>query len=1057
MEATRQLHVIVSNIRKGTNGWRGRGGARMSGCVKRVLLATLLSCGGLAAHAQQFHASLSHFSTDNGLCSNAISCIKQDDYGYLWMATWNGLSRFDGFNFYNYPTGGRSRIPHLHNRILDIVIDSYQNVWMRMYDGRVFVLNRLTDTIENPFKNIVGNEGFMTRQPLTVTSDGDVIAIINDIGIYRIRFTKQGYRTQLITTGKLTPTAIVEGYHGDLWVGTSNGIYRMSQSDEALGKQGIAKGENITSMFSNGYNVYAGTKSGRIYDCAYGRDVQLIKETGNGITSLFRDSHGVFWYTTGEQGIWRYNPHDGSSKLFTQTVLVPQYDSNGASVSEVNGTLWVRMNKGGFGYYNRHDDTIEYFHNNPTNPWDLTNAIATYLALPEGVVWESTSRRGLERLEILKKTIQRMPLFEDATATNINETRALYYDRNRRILLIGNKSGSLILTDGKRRRVINETGTPGGLGRIYSITQDHQGNYLIASKGNGVIVMKPADATGDLMATSFRFTQYKSDEKSKNSLNSDLAYKAIEDKRGNIWVATYGGGVNVITKDKRGHTLILNRDNALRHYPKNAYGKARSLAMDHNGNIWVGTTDGLLVMSLSNGNVKIEAVEDKTDIDHDIQSKDVVCVGCDPQGHIWVGTNGGGLSRYTGRDENGRFTFDNFGNKDGLPSEEIKSITFDEKGNVWFATEHILCSFDVHKRIFSTYSFQDGVDDTICSEDAAIMLPGGTILFGTLDGYYKVDRRRLKSQTGSMLKLRITDFFLNEETMSPRLNDTYDFYVPDAKEVKLPSHSSVFSFRFAAMDYQLQHRVHYQYMLEGYDKEWRNADKNRMATYAGVPAGTYTFKVKAFLLESPEKYDMKSIKVTVPPFFLLSPVALWIYFFLAVIAVTAAVYLRKKKIERIRKMRVLKVGPQDIAFKETDDYEFVKRQLEWLEKNFSDSNMKIDDMVTASSMSRTSFYNQLKTLTGLSPKEFITDFRLKKAVMYLENSTLTISEIAYNTGFNDPVYFTRIFKNKMGVTPSKYRANHGNETKEGQEPSASDKTVDSMDTDDAVEIIDDKK
>ncbi|MDY5767629.1 MAG: two-component regulator propeller domain-containing protein, partial [Alloprevotella sp.] len=100
--------------------------------------------------SQQFQASLSHYSTENGLCSNAVSDIKQDGYGYIWIATWNGLSRFDGFNFFNYKTGGQSRVPLLHNRISDLTIDGMQNVWMRMYDGRVFMLDRSTDRIINP-------------------------------------------------------------------------------------------------------------------------------------------------------------------------------------------------------------------------------------------------------------------------------------------------------------------------------------------------------------------------------------------------------------------------------------------------------------------------------------------------------------------------------------------------------------------------------------------------------------------------------------------------------------------------------------------------------------------------------------------------------------------------------------------------------------------------------------------------------------------------------------------------------------------------------------------
>ena len=105
------------------------------------------------------------------------------------------------------------------------------------------------------------------------------------------------------------------------------------------------------------------------------------------------------------------------------------------------------------------------------------------------------------------------------------------------------------------------------------------------------------------------------------------------------------------------------------------------------------------------------------------------------------------------------------------------------------------------------------------------------------------------------------------------MNSTYDYYVPLSKHVELPSGVDEFAFRFAAMNYQLQHRVHYQYILEGYEQEWHNAEKDLTARYSNLPAGNYTFRVKAFLLESPEKYDQRSIEVVVPGFFLFSEIA----------------------------------------------------------------------------------------------------------------------------------------------------------------------------------------
>ena len=262
---------------------------------------------------------------------------------------------------------------------------------------------------------------------------------------------------------------------------------------------------------------------------------------------------------------------------------------------------------------------------------------------------------------------------------------------------------------------------------------------------------------------------------------------------------------------------------------------------------------------------------------------------------MWVGSNGGGIAYCTGKDKNGNWLFENFGAKDGLPSEEIRSITFDKHDNVWFATEHIISTLDMEKNIFTTFSNLDGVDETMMSEGGAITLENDDILFGTINGYYIVDRSKLMAEKGSLLKLQITDFFIDGELQSPRFNDNYDFYVPTARRIKLPSHGSEFSFRFAAMNYALQHRVHYQYMLEGYDKDWRNAGKDRMATYDDLSAGTYTFKVKAFLLESPDKFDLRTVEIEVPAFSGMTQTTLLWVVFLAIAAVVLFMWFRKRR------------------------------------------------------------------------------------------------------------------------------------------------------------------
>ena len=825
---------------------------------KPLLLSVVLTLGCQTISAQQLQASRIHLSTENGLCSNAVSMICQDDLGFIWLATWNGLSRFDGYEFYNYKTGNSSHIKNLHNRILDIVIDQSQNVWMHMYDDRVFVLDRNTDRIINPFEGYDGFEEYRTNAPLLVTSSGEVlVSIAGNNSIYMMTLDRRGLKSEKITAGELSITSMAEGYQSDIWLGTNKGIHRLNRRSLSLERDAILPDQRISCLYSNGYNIFAATKDGSIYSFAYGQEPKLLrKPNGMGIFSTYVDSHGLVWFCDDRMGVSRLNPETGNEKFFQQTVLVPEQDGRGGEFNEHNGVVWIRMNHGGYGYYNRETDQVEYFHNDPSNPWNLSNTVNAALVIKEGVVWESTSRRGLEKLDILKDNIVRIRPVPDAVSTLENEIRALYYDKDRKVLMLGNKSSCIFMNyDNGRQEKITQDSQGNSFGRIYGISKDSKGNYWICSKDYGVFLMSPK-ANGGWDIKKFCY-----EEGNPQSLSDNAAYYAVEDKQGNIWIATYGGGVNLLTKDSRGGFIFQHPKNGMKEYPKNnTYLKVRTIEVDIEGNVWAGTTDGILIMRYEGKEVKIEKLKMPSEGDQVLMSNDIIIL------KRWVGSNGGGIAYSIGKDKDGNWLFENYGAKDGLPSEEIRSITFDQHGNAWFATEHIISTLDIEKKIFTTFSNLDGVDETMMSEGGAITLENDDILFGTINGYYVVDQSKLMAEKGSLLKLQITDFFVNGELQSPRFNDNYDFYAPMARRIKLPANAKSFGFRFAAMNYALQHRVHYQYMLEGYEEEWHNAERNRIATYDKLKAGTYTFKVKAFLLESPEKFDLRTVEVVVPPF-----------------------------------------------------------------------------------------------------------------------------------------------------------------------------------------------
>lgn len=854
---------------------------------KLFYIIAFLLLTSTAANAQQLQAVLSHYSTTDGLCSNAVSDIKQDDYGYIWIATWNGLSRFDGYNFYNYATGPSSNIPLLHNRIIQLAVDLGQNIWMRMYDGRVFMLDRKRDCIINPFEGMTGYETFKTHTPIKSLSSGEMVVDVDGNGIYIMQYTNRGMSRKLIDSRRYEVTAIAEGYHGDIWAGTNKGIRRLNLTDEMIGSIADFPNESITCMYSNGSSVYAGTASGKILLTGYGQTPKIVAETGASVTSLYIDGYGVVWYSNQSMGVTRINKN-GESKTFMQIVKNPERDALGATFSEIKGTLWIKLSQGGFGYYNRALDEIEYFHNDPASEWSLSNTVAAYLILPEGVIWESTSRRGLEKLDLMHKTISRTKLFDATDNGNANEIRAMYYDNATRTFLVGNKLSQLLVIRGGSKLELHGDNQGNPFGRIYGISKDKRGNYWISTKGNGIFKMTP---TGG----GFSIKNYRHDPRNKWSLSSNDVYATLEDANGNIWVATYGGGVNILTRMGNGSEVFVNTVNSMQNYPDQAYMKVRTLTLDKQGKVWVGTTDGLLTMSYHNGYVLLQEINKGMSPDYPISSCDIVALACHRDGTIWIGTNGGGISRYMGKDKSKRAMFQNYNSQsDGLPSDEIKSITFDKRGNVWFASDNIIGSFDCKKHIFTTYSVLDGVDETRCSEGAAVTLADGTVLIGTLDGYYTINSKRLIDNDNPMLKLRITNIYINEQLMSPRLNNLYPNYLPDSKIVELPTHSSSFNVEFASLNYRLQHRAHYQYYLLGYDTSWKNAGRDRTASYADLPAGTYTLKIKAFLLEQPNKFEIKTIEIVVPPMFIFSSGAVWIYMVLIAIILLYAFYARQQ-------------------------------------------------------------------------------------------------------------------------------------------------------------------
>ena len=95
--------------------------------------------------------------------------------------------------------------------------------------------------------------------------------------------------------------------------------------------------------------------------------------------------------------------------------------------------------------------------------------------------------------------------------------------------------------------------------------------------------------------------------------------------------------------------------------------------------------------------------------------------------------------------------------------------------------------------------------------------------------------------------------------------------------------------------------------------------------------------------------------------------------------------------------------------------------LNIMDKQMDNNTLTVDELVDDMGMGRTVFFNKLKSLTGLSPVEFIREMRIKRAAQLLEQKNYNITEVTYMVGMNDSRYFAKCFKATYGMTPSEYR------------------------------------
>ena len=833
-----------------------------------------------------------HYSSEDGLSHNYISQILQDRDGYIWISTWYGLNRFDGNRFVNYTVQPGDYSNLSHNRILSLSEDANGYLWVTTYDNSIYRFDSRREKFLAVPGDITPELAKAKVEKYHCDRSGNIWIALSGIGLYKLDSGLSPHIFFNISDNVIGKEirSIYEDADGTVYIVSEYGVASVKDDQATI----VTRNTGVTDfaefgnwiVFVSGNellaidkvsglrkhasvgdsetgpavsltvtgppersSLYAALRQGAIASIDTADFSSKIHWGGVGLGRIrytLPDPEGLLWIVTDRTGISSWNSSSQKFKHYEHSRNVMSYYSDTlARVVNHDGRLWIKMNRYGFGYYDRESDSVIPLSNVKEQPGcRFMNGVACYMVDDSGVLWFSTARRGLERATVITPRVEIVdPPAESDDEISAAEVRAVLTDSHGQ-LWAATKSRELFVyaPDMSSCRKI-----PGSdsYGVIYSLFEDNDGGIWIGTKGDGIVKLERRNDGRYSVAGRFRHSCH-----DNSSLSCNDVYSIAQDSSGRMWVATYGGGINMLP-----HPDSTKFKNAYVHfpdYPLEAGEKVRYVHCMPDGRMLAATVSGLIwfypedIPEL----VTFHVVQKIPGDIHSLGNNDIIYIFTDRGGDTWLCTFGGGLNQV--RFEGDQARFDIVSKADGLSSNIVLSAVDDDNGNIWLATETGISKVSKSGRSAVNYSRYYGVVATTFSEAACARLQDGSIVFGTLNNLYHIDPDMFTYQPEDK-HLVISGISVDGRS------------IPVSGRIVVPHDYSFFSFDFASLNFKIQRNVRYTYRLKGYSKNWTAADGNTSVSYSRIPAGKYTFIVSASTEDGYSDPQTASVDLIVKP------------------------------------------------------------------------------------------------------------------------------------------------------------------------------------------------
>ena len=840
--------------------------------LKLFLIILYLVCPFVLSAQSLMHVR--YYSAKDGLSQNTVADFLQDDKGYIWMATWNGLEKFDGYTFQNYKSYPTDDTRLEYNRIQQIIKSQKGNIWCITNNNLLYLFDTRTEKFRNVFSGYPHLAGYEEVARI-YKQTGGILWFSNKAGeLFRIDEERLGEADGIVHLpcrscaghGQKIYT-VYQDKRGYEWILTEQGtfVYNHPEIQTDVRLRYVKEADKSTYFLTEGGELYTfvpdagilhipnpfpmkpvsglvSIKSGRllipdsekviVYDTRKKFFEQLYRQEAAldplHVTGVHYSRKNVIWMLSGQR-VLRYTPAD--RKVTSFQVNLTGTDTFRHVHEDEFGGIWFMTRSGSFYSYNSVTDGLEPAYRYTTGQKEPYRTEGrAFLRDSHKNLWVSR-KYGFDKIYFTNRN------YDYIHTSAEQEVRGVFIDSKKR-LWVASKENRLEVYD-KQGNYVGNMDSTGKLlqnrnisfGRnVYTFFEDSEHRLWLGTRNHGIVVATEYDGK-------FTLHTFRHDKQDPYALSNDAIYSICRDTRNRIWIGTLGGGINLFS-GTLDNPRFIHLENLMKGYPGDMCHKVRSLYCTRKGVVLAGTTEGLL--SFSDDFQKPEDIEFfHNDCEDGLSNNDVMDVLESPDGKIYIAAYSGGICMADVDSLlNTRIRFHYLNMKNGLPSDLPQSMLEDGEGNIWICFENYISKYRADRKGFDTYDSANLHTDLQITEAHPAIDQQGAMYIGTNQG---------------VLRLRLYD--LKKSSFVPRIvyagvdiqnsDGTVSNSVLAADSLVLGKKERNVTIAFSALDYTNSEALQYAYRLKGISDQWGYIGENHSIGFANLPSGDFVLEVKS--------------------------------------------------------------------------------------------------------------------------------------------------------------------------------------------------------------------